>query len=275
MPGDCLDGPELRHSSAVWRPNRCPILTERTLALSRAQVIVEYSTGLAESDSLDTDRPKYRGLKSSTEGNVFNLTNIPPKHPIGANRASACHDPDANVLLDDEAEKHRSIIFKRQSLIKISGNPPHLPSSQEAAVELLINLDNDSSAASDETNPLPAASAQPSPSKARSISIIARIKANAEIQAAAQAQQERNLSLLGSTDDGSDLSDPKMDSPESDESGLELELDTIVKRLDARLSSPASAHTNEANTRRSTRHLPNRDVKVESFRDDSPRPTHT
>ncbi|KAF8513833.1 hypothetical protein BU17DRAFT_94999 [Hysterangium stoloniferum] len=68
------------------------------------------------------------------------------------------------------------------------------------------------------------------PSKARAIRIIPRIKANMEIQAATQAQQERNLSLLGLTDDGSDLFDvPKMDSPESDESGFELELDTIVQ----------------------------------------------
>ncbi|KAF8514564.1 hypothetical protein BU17DRAFT_94428 [Hysterangium stoloniferum] len=63
----------------------------------------------------------------------------------------------------------------------------------------------------------------------RAISIILRIKANAEIPAATQAQQERNLSLLGLTDDGSDLFDvPKMDSPESYESGLELELDNCA-----------------------------------------------
>ncbi|KAF8513838.1 hypothetical protein BU17DRAFT_95008 [Hysterangium stoloniferum] len=183
----------------------------------------------------------------------------PPKEPPPGTRI--LKTDDANVLLDDEAGQHRSIIFKRQSLIKTSGNPPHLPSSQEAEVELLINLDNDSSAASDETNPLPAASAQPSPSKARAISIIARIKANAEIQAAAQAQQEQNLSLLGSTDDGSDLSDPKMDSL------------SRMSRKACRSNEHVSAHTNEANTRRSTRHLPNRDVKVELFRDDSPGPS--
>ncbi|KAF8525472.1 hypothetical protein BU17DRAFT_62625 [Hysterangium stoloniferum] len=108
-------------------------------------------------------------------------------------------------------------------------------------------LDNDSRAACDETNPPPAASAQPSPSKMHA-------------------------------DSGGDLSDvPKMDSPESDESGLELELDTIVKGLDARWTGvSASAHTstfNEVNTRQSTRHLPNRDVKVKLFRDDSPGPS--
>ncbi|KAF8514585.1 hypothetical protein BU17DRAFT_68352 [Hysterangium stoloniferum] len=107
--------------------------------------------------------------------------------------------------------------------------------------------------------------------------VITHLKANAEIQAATQAQQERNLSPLGLTDGGGDLSDvPKMDSPESDESGLEFELDTIVKGLDARLSSSTSAHTstsNEVNTRQSTRHLPNRDVKVKLFRDDSPGPS--
>ncbi|KAF8525480.1 hypothetical protein BU17DRAFT_83663 [Hysterangium stoloniferum] len=43
------------------------------------------------------------------------------------------------------------------------------------------------------------------------------IKANAEIQAATQVKQERNMSLLGLTDDGSDFSGvPKMESPESD-----------------------------------------------------------
>ncbi|KAF8525486.1 hypothetical protein BU17DRAFT_83680 [Hysterangium stoloniferum] len=78
------------------------------------------------------------------------------------------------------------------------------------------------------------------PSKARAISIILRIKANAEIQAATQAQQERNLSLLGLTDDGRDIFDvPTMDSSESYESGLELELDTTVQVLDARGISEA------------------------------------
>ncbi|KAF8513837.1 hypothetical protein BU17DRAFT_68630 [Hysterangium stoloniferum] len=81
-------------------------------------------------------------------------------------------------------------------VIKTSEKPP---SSQEAEVELLINLDNNSSAASEETNPPPAASAQPSPSKS------ACCKAGAT---------GTKLSLLGLTAGGSDLSDvPKMDSP--------------------------------------------------------------
>ncbi|KAF8512357.1 hypothetical protein BU17DRAFT_96334 [Hysterangium stoloniferum] len=88
---------------------------------------------------------------------------------------------------------------------KFSSKPLEiLPSSQEAEVELLNNLDIDSSATSDKTNP-PAASAQPSPSKGDVIIIIAGIKANTDIQAATQAQQEQNLSLLVLTDDGSDL----------------------------------------------------------------------
>ncbi|KAF8514575.1 hypothetical protein BU17DRAFT_68342 [Hysterangium stoloniferum] len=188
-------------------------------------------------------------------------------------------DPDANMFLDggidvDTEFTPRSVIQKQKSTGPSSSTDK--VSSKPLAI-LPSRLDNDSRAACDETNLLPAGSVQPSPSKAHAVNIIAHIKANAEIQAATQVQQERNLSPLGLTDSGGDLSDvPKMDSPESDESGLEFELDTIVKGLDARLSSSASVHTstsNEANTRQSTRHLPNRDVKVKLFRDDSPGPS--
>ncbi|KAF8500596.1 hypothetical protein BU17DRAFT_72078 [Hysterangium stoloniferum] len=214
------------------------------------------------------------------------------KDPIGTNGTLPWHadpDPDENVFLDDRMDVDaeytpRSAIQTQQNADSSSSNDKVasrrleiLPSSQEAEVELLIDLDNNPNPNAHEPNPLPAASAQPSPSKARAIGIIARIKANAEIQAATQAQQERNLTLLGLTDDGSDLSDvPKMNSPESDESDLELELDTIVKGTEAKLSSSASAHpsiSNEVNTRRSTRHLPSRDVKLQLFRDDSPGPS--
>ncbi|KAF8525466.1 hypothetical protein BU17DRAFT_83635 [Hysterangium stoloniferum] len=200
-------------------------------------------------------------------------------NPIGANRASPSHadpDPDANMFLDDGIDVDteftpRSVTQKQESTGPSSSTDK--VSSKPLAI-LPSRLDNDSRAACDETNLLSAVSVQSSPSKAHAVNIIARIKANAEIQAATQVQQERNLSPLGLTDSGGDLSDvPKMDSPESDESGLELELDTIVKGLDARLSSSASAHTstsNEVNTRQSTRHIPNRDVKVKLFRDESP-----
>ncbi|KAF8512359.1 hypothetical protein BU17DRAFT_69248 [Hysterangium stoloniferum] len=111
----------------------------------------------------------------------------PPKRvrlrPAEAKRAvaSPCHadpDPDANVFLDNGMDVDTE--FTPRSTIQ----------NQEAEVELLINLDNDSSATSEETNPLPTASAQPSPCTARAIIIIAGIKANAEIQGATQAQQE-------------------------------------------------------------------------------------
>ncbi|KAF8512358.1 hypothetical protein BU17DRAFT_69247 [Hysterangium stoloniferum] len=171
--------------------------------------------------------------------------------PAEAKRAvaSPCHadpDPDANVFLDngmdvDRAFTPRSAIQQQGSTgpsssnDKVSSKPLEVLRSQEAEVELLINLDNDSSATSEETNPLPAASAQLSPC------------------------------LM---DDGSDRSGvPKVESSESD---------TIVKGLNARLSSPTSLHTstfNEVNTRRSMRHPPNRGVKVELFRDDSPSPS--
>ncbi|KAF8513640.1 hypothetical protein BU17DRAFT_95157 [Hysterangium stoloniferum] len=163
-------------------------------------------------------------------GRVANVAVSPRVHP---------HTPTKMPM---EAGKRRSTIFKRQSLVKTSEKSP---SSQEAEVELLINLDNNSSAVSDETNPRQQPLHNRPHLKARAIIIIAGIKANAEIQAARQAQQERNF-------------------------GLELELNTIVKRLDARRSSLASAHTStsiEVNTRRFTRHFPNRDVKVTLFLD--------
>ncbi|KAF8525475.1 hypothetical protein BU17DRAFT_83655 [Hysterangium stoloniferum] len=96
--------------------------------------------------------------------------------PAEAKRASlAMPCPDANVFLDNGMDVDTE--FTPRSTI-------------QKQVELLINLDNDSSATPDETNPLPAASAQPSPCTARAIIIIAGIKANAEIQGATQAQQE-------------------------------------------------------------------------------------
>ncbi|KAF8510718.1 hypothetical protein BU17DRAFT_97811 [Hysterangium stoloniferum] len=173
-------------------------------------------------------------------------------------------DPDANVFLDngmdlDTEFTPRSAIQRQgrtgpsYSNDNVSSKPLETLSSQEAEVELLINLDNDPGAASDETNSPPAASAQPSPFKSCAIIIISGIKANAEIQGATQAHDFSGV--------------PRMESPESD---------TIVKGLNARLSSPTSPHTstsNDVNTRRSMRHPPNRGVKVELFRDDSPGPS--
>ncbi|KAF8510720.1 hypothetical protein BU17DRAFT_97813 [Hysterangium stoloniferum] len=181
-------------------------------------------------------------------------------------RLSAVSRPDS----DDDDEKILSARIEPRHAMQ---TPTQMPMCSWTMawtltrnLHLVPRLDNDSRAACDETNPPPAATAQPSPSKVHAV--ITHLKANVEIQAATQAQ----------TDGGGDLSAvPKMDSPESDESGLELELDTIVKGLDARCTvASASAHTstfNEVNTRQSTHHLPNRDVKVKLFRDDSPGPS--
>ncbi|KAF8513658.1 hypothetical protein BU17DRAFT_68707 [Hysterangium stoloniferum] len=147
------------------------------------------------------------------------------------------HGESRQIPLAARADVTRGNIKQQGSVDPSSSNDK--VSSKPLAI-LPSRLDNDSPAACDETNPPPAASAPPSPSKA-----------NAEIQAATQAQQGRNLSLLGLTDGGGDLSDvPKMDSPELDESGLGLELETIVKGLDTSLSSPASAHTSTSNETR-------------------------
>ncbi|KAF8514565.1 hypothetical protein BU17DRAFT_94429 [Hysterangium stoloniferum] len=197
----------------------------------------------------------------------------PPKRarlrPAEAKRAVASPghadpDPDANVFLDngmdvDTEFTPRSAIQRQgrtgpsYSNDNVSSKPLEILSSQEAEVEFLINLNNDSGAASDETNFPPAASAQPSPFKACAIIIIAGIKANTEIK--------------GLTDDASDFYDvPKMESPESD---------TIVKGLNARLSSPTSPHTSTSNEVYTTVHAPSPQpsVKVELFRHDSPGPS--
>ncbi|KAF8510721.1 hypothetical protein BU17DRAFT_97815 [Hysterangium stoloniferum] len=167
---------------------------------------------------------------------------LPPK----PSRLSPAEAKRAAYVLDCDADDER--ILSQQGSVDPSSSNAKV-SSKPLAI-LPSRLDNDSRAACDETNPPPAASAQPSPSKARCNAGAAGTK----------------FSLLGLTDGGGDLSDvPKMDSPELDETGLALELDTIVKGLDARLSSPASAHTstsNEVNTMRSTRHFANRDVKM-------------
>ncbi|KAF8510732.1 hypothetical protein BU17DRAFT_97844 [Hysterangium stoloniferum] len=222
-------------------------------------------TPLAQLQNLQEPSPQLPKKAASTKRHGPSPPNLGPAEAklAVASPGHADPDPDANVFLDngmdlDTEFTPRSAIQRQgrtgpsYSNDNVSSKPLEILSSQEAEVELIINLDNDSGAASDETNPPPAASAQPSPFKAWCNAGAAGMK----------------VSLLGLTDDGSDFSGvPKMESPESD---------TIVKGLNARLSSPTSPHTstsNEVNTRRSMRHPPNRGVKVELFRDDSPGPS--
>ncbi|KAF8512038.1 hypothetical protein BU17DRAFT_69399 [Hysterangium stoloniferum] len=140
--------------------------------------------------------------------------------------------PNIHVSPFQRSEQFESSVSRSLSQLaagcRASTSPAPIPLAQfqnfqgpvKSTQSKIADLDPNASCRIRRDKSPPTASAQPSPSKGRVIIIIAGIKANAEIQAAAQAQQERNLSLLEV---------PKTDSPESDESGLELELDAIVK----------------------------------------------